>query len=312
MRRRHDGSRPVTLITGLVAVGLLISSWSDDQHPLLPGLTRAPLAFFLPFITWAVVRFGPPGASVALLTATVLTISAAARGLTMFHSLTPGETLLGLQLLLIAVAMPHLVLAAAIEERRQSSGALRERLRFEELLSQLSQAFVHVPSDKMDEAFDRWVCRVGERLHLDGLMLYRQSNSSGDLVLRSDWMRPGTGGNPRREPEPGVPLGERRGARQSRGRGRTPGRPARRRRGGPPRLREPWLRRRTWIATRRRRLGAWKPGVRLDGRALELGARRARAPASRRRISSAMPWPVSGTKTPFARARRSSRRFSAR
>ena len=102
----------------------------------------------------------------------------------------PGETLVGLQLLLIAAVLPHFVLAAAIEERRQASSALAARLRFEELLSHLSQAFVHVPSNRMDESFDTWIRRVGEALHIDGLMLFRRSDDSADLVLRSVWMRP--------------------------------------------------------------------------------------------------------------------------
>jgi signal transduction histidine kinase/integral membrane sensor domain MASE1 len=193
------------LMAALVGVWLLVSAWSSERLPVIPGAARAPLVFFLPVITWAVVRFGPTGASVAMLTATVLTIAAAARSTDMFLPLTPDRTLLGLQLLLIAVAIPHLVLAAAIEERRQASSALAARLRFEELLSQLSQAFVHVPGERMGGVLETWVRRVGEQLNVDGLMLYRRSDHSGELELRSDWGRPGVRDEPIVRPHADFP-----------------------------------------------------------------------------------------------------------
>ena len=84
------------LISGLFGVWIVVSMWPDAQA-LIPGATRTPLAFLLPFMAWSALRFGPTGTSLALLTATVLTISSAARGISPFQSLTPGETLVGLQ-----------------------------------------------------------------------------------------------------------------------------------------------------------------------------------------------------------------------
>ena len=178
------------LLSGLLGVWLVAWLWPSGSQVLIPGSTRAPLAFLLPFIAWAAVRFGPTGASVAILIATLLTISAAARGLSPFYSLSPGETLLGVQLLLIAAALPHLVLAAAIEERHQASKALVDRLQFEELLSQMSQGFLDVPNERMDEALELWLRRAGERLPVDGLMLFRRAERTGQLVPRAAWMRP--------------------------------------------------------------------------------------------------------------------------
>jgi signal transduction histidine kinase len=180
------------LLSGLLGVWLVVWLWPSGSQALIPGSTRAPLAFLLPFIAWAAVRFGPTGASVAILAATVLTIFAASRGLSPFYSLPPGETLLGVQLLLVAATLPHLVLAAAIEERHQASNALAERLRFEELLSQMSQGFLDVPSERMDDAVEQWLRRAGERLPVDGLMLFRRAERAEQLVLRSSWMRPDT------------------------------------------------------------------------------------------------------------------------
>jgi signal transduction histidine kinase/integral membrane sensor domain MASE1 len=181
------------LVSGLLGVWLVAWLWPSGSQALIPGSTRAPLAFLLPFIAWAAVRFGPTGASVAILIATLLTISAAARGLSPFYSLSPGETLLGVQLLLIAAALPHLVLAAAIEERHQASKALADRLQFEELLSQMSQGFLDVPNERMDEAVDLWLRRAGERLPVDGLMLFRRAERANQLVPRAAWMRQDTG-----------------------------------------------------------------------------------------------------------------------
>ena len=63
-----------------------------------------------------------------------------------------------------AAALPHLVLAAAIEERHQASKALADRLQFEELLSQMSQGFLDVPSERMDDAVGQWLRQQLERV----------------------------------------------------------------------------------------------------------------------------------------------------
>jgi two-component system, LuxR family, sensor kinase FixL len=190
------------LMIGMVGAWVVLSVWLDERSTVIPGSNRTPLAFFVLFVVWAVVRFGPTGASVALLTATVLSISAAARGFSPFSSLSPAESLPGLQVLLIMVAAPHLVLAAALAERRSALAALSDRLKFEQLLSQLSQAFVHLPSGRMDAALDEWLHRVGERLDIDGLMLFKRADTpAGELVLASTWMRPGGPGTP--VPNPG-------------------------------------------------------------------------------------------------------------
>ncbi len=194
-----------SLMAGLLGTCLLLTVWPFGGQAVMPGSTRVPLAFLLPFIAWAAVRFGPTGASAAILTATVITVSAAAHGRSPVDGVTPGESVLGLQLLLTAVAMPHLVLAAAIEAKHQASRALSERLRFEKLLSQLSQAFLHVPSERMDEAFETWLHRVGDALHVDGLMLFRLSDETHELMPCAAWMRPGAMGTPVRDPAHDFP-----------------------------------------------------------------------------------------------------------
>lgn len=207
LRRAEPARRfeAAALITGLVGVGALVSVLATSDPGLLPGTTRTPLAFFVLFVAWAIVRFGPAGTSITLLTATVLSISAAARGISPFEHMSPAETVPSLQLLLIVVVIPHLVLAAAIDERRSTSHALRDRLRFEEFLSQLSQAFVHLPSDRMQPAFDAWLAKVGQWLSVDGLMLFRRAPDSGELRLESSWMRPGVGANPVSDPRQEFP-----------------------------------------------------------------------------------------------------------
>jgi PAS domain S-box-containing protein len=45
--------------------------------------------------------------------------------------------------------------------------SLREQLQFEQILSELSAAFVNLPSDKVDEEIQTWIQRVGELLGVD-------------------------------------------------------------------------------------------------------------------------------------------------
>lgn len=159
-----------------------------------PGLLEGAsvVVVLLPLILLATVRFGPGGASLALLTTSLIAIWAGAhrRGPFAVLPLTATETVVEVQILLIALAIPMLCLAAVVVERRAAARALAERLRLEVALSRLSAAFVRLPSDAMDPVFERSVREVGEIAGVDRVVLCRQLGTDGRRV-RYTWSAPG-------------------------------------------------------------------------------------------------------------------------
>jgi len=157
----------------------------------IPGWPGTPLVFVLPFILVAAVRFGPGGASLSLLATALVAIWAATHGRGPFTMPLLAETVVALQVFLSAAAIPLMCLAALIEERQKAQEALAERLRFEELLSQLSAAFVHLPGQHLDQAIGDWLQSLGEFLHLDRLLLLRLSEDKRALTLSHSWTADG-------------------------------------------------------------------------------------------------------------------------
>jgi len=169
----------------LVIVGLL--GFGTSSYGVIPGVPRSPIALLLPFLLWAAVSFGPGGASLSLLVTTLVAIWTVTHGV----AVPTREEILVLQIFLAVMAIPLMCLAALIEERRRAEEALSERLRFEELLSRLSGAFVHLPSHEMDGAFEVWLGRLGESLGLDRLTLLRVSADHQVATVSHGWTAPG-------------------------------------------------------------------------------------------------------------------------
>jgi integral membrane sensor domain MASE1 len=170
----------------LVVVGYSVfdePTGSSDFDVLL----TIPLAFIVPFLVWAAVRLGPTGTSLSLLTVEALAIcgGSAARG--PFAILPPAENVLSLQVVLIVLAIPLMCLAALIEERQRAQHALEERLRFEEVLSRLSRAFVHLPSGDVDRTIDVWLRRLGEHLGVRHITIFQLSSTAKSFVPTHSW-----------------------------------------------------------------------------------------------------------------------------
>ncbi len=144
-----------------VGAGVLLMGSTDfggmlsQLPPLRAVSSQAPLALQLPFLLWAAVRFGIPGAGITLLSATILAVWSVVHGQGPFADMSPTTTVPALTLSLIIVSASVLFLSALVAERRQTQRALAERLVFEELLTRLSGAFVKVPSDHMDAGLRR-------------------------------------------------------------------------------------------------------------------------------------------------------------
>jgi len=183
------------LATTLVGVG--VATFIEPIAGSLPGSPHTQMAFLLPFLLWASVRFGPGGASLSILTTTLIAIFADTHRRGPFGDLPLAESLLALQIFLSAVAIPFLCLAALMEERRRTQETLEERLRFEELLSGLLAAFVRLPVDAIDDTFETWLGHLGQLLRVDRITLLKLSRDGQELVIGCSWAAPGVDPVPR-------------------------------------------------------------------------------------------------------------------
>ena len=184
------------LTLGLVAAGAGLYSWRSAGEAVRAVGSYVPLAVELPFVLWAAVRFGPTGVSGALVLIAFTTIWTAAGGVGPFDRLPPEITVSALQVSLFVVAVPLLTLAVMLRERRDTGRELLDRLRFEELLSRLSGAFVQIPSDQMEAAFQTWLGRLGAFFEVDCVLLFRLDAAQRDLTVASTWAHPAFGEAP--------------------------------------------------------------------------------------------------------------------
>jgi len=101
-----------------VFIGLLATSLVVFDLPLIDA-NSAPELFYapLPFLLWAAVRLGTTGTASALALMVMVTIFGAVNGLGPFAGGAPQDTARDMQLFLIAVSVPLLLLAVALEER---------------------------------------------------------------------------------------------------------------------------------------------------------------------------------------------------
>ena len=182
--RRVEGALLTAAITAVVVMYFVAPL--TGPGPLL-GSLDVPVAFFIPFVLWGTVRFGPAGASLSLLATALVVIWSATHGQGGFASPPTPESVLALQVSLAVSAIPVLALAGLVEERWRDRLALADRLRFEELLARLSGAFVHLASNRMDEAFLVWLERLGRFLGLDRVMLLRLSPDGRLFTVSHGW-----------------------------------------------------------------------------------------------------------------------------
>jgi two-component system sensor kinase FixL len=120
-RSWHPFAEVAALATALVGTGYLIFDM-PRENATAPALLYAPL----PLLLWAAVRFELAGASAALLLLAYQSTWGAIHGRGPFASQPPVDSVFQLQLFLLAISLPLMVLATAIQERRQASLALSE------------------------------------------------------------------------------------------------------------------------------------------------------------------------------------------
>lgn len=82
------------------------------------------------------------------------------------------------------------IVASALE-RKRAADAIRERLAFETLLSELSATFIHLPSDEIDNVTEQWLARIGGLLGIDRCSIVQFSGAK--RVVTHSWAAPGFG-----------------------------------------------------------------------------------------------------------------------
>ena len=109
------------IFLGLSAVCWTVFSWHQTGPGALPALLYAPL----PLLVGAALRFGPLGASTAMLTCAVIAIWGAGQGQGPFVSPSPAANALAIQLFLIVAWTLVMSLAAVINERSVADAKAR-------------------------------------------------------------------------------------------------------------------------------------------------------------------------------------------
>jgi signal transduction histidine kinase len=110
----------------LVACLLVVGFATFDRQQAASGTIPALLYTPLPLLLWATVRFGPRGTSTTILLLVLLAIWGATHGEGPFVTSSPEENARSIQFFLIAMSVPVLLLAAALEERRKDMVAQRQ------------------------------------------------------------------------------------------------------------------------------------------------------------------------------------------
>jgi signal transduction histidine kinase/integral membrane sensor domain MASE1 len=180
--------RAVRVVEVLVlALGLAwIADWVFAGGVQGTAIARTPPMLLLPLL-WAAARFGVSGVSAALFLF-ALVASYETRVSPAAIQLPPLEALPAVQVYLIVIGVPLMCMAALLEERRRGANDLRDRLRFEALISEISRDLVRTPSGM--EPLDACLRRVGEFLEVGCVCLVQSAEGSGELQLTWRWNRP--------------------------------------------------------------------------------------------------------------------------
>jgi signal transduction histidine kinase len=94
--------------------------------------THAPLTYLVfPALIWGAFRFGPPGATLAIVVVAVLAIGITAHDVGPFSSQTIDRQTIGTQLYLVVTALTILFISAVVSERARSAAELAEARRNE-------------------------------------------------------------------------------------------------------------------------------------------------------------------------------------
>ena len=155
----------------------------------MPGTPPTPIVLLLPVFGWAAMRFGVGGVSAALLGSAAVASYETAEGQRPFATLPPVDSLIAVQMILAVVAMPLMLLAGLLGDRRQAAASLAARLRFEELLSGIAGSFLSLTDHAV--ALRTSMMRVSEFFDADHVALIQLGDADGELESDNEWSGPG-------------------------------------------------------------------------------------------------------------------------
>jgi len=118
--RMAEAAILATILVVVCTIAFEISAGTVTRS-FLPAVLYSPL----PFILWSTLRFGEKGASSAILVVAVVLIWRTLGGHSLFLAADPETNVLALQLFLAGLAIPVLLLGAAIEELHQAGRTTR-------------------------------------------------------------------------------------------------------------------------------------------------------------------------------------------
>jgi len=187
----HRALEAAILVVGLAAAGILIGV-SEPRR--VHALMYTPL----PLLLWAAVRFGSAGVSTSLLAMTLCMTLGAIRDLGPFTGSPEAAQTFSAQFFMVMVvtAVSLMFLAAVIRERERAEAALRGRLAFERVLSEVSAGFADRPVERIAEAIEGALARIVEGLDVDRAALGQVSDDGRTLDLKYASYGPGIGAVP--------------------------------------------------------------------------------------------------------------------
>ena len=186
--RARSAVEPIAFVVVLLAIAVLVFG-RPGVRDALPGTPPTPIVLLLPVFGWAAMRFGVGGVSAALLGSAAVASYETAAGLRPFATLTPVDSLIAVQMILAVVAIPLMLLAGLLSDRRQATANLAARLRFEELLSSIAGSFLRLTDDAV--ALRTSLTSVSKFFDADHVALLQLSDGASELEVDNEWSGPG-------------------------------------------------------------------------------------------------------------------------
>ncbi len=137
---------------------VFVSRWAGTLPALLYSL--------VPFLLWSALRFGSAGAGSSGTIVAFLSVWGAANGRGPFGESAPIDNVLWLQLFLLSSAVPFMVLAVLVEDRKQTEQVLRESEKRFRLVADTAPVLIWMSgTDKLCNFFNQgWLNFTGRSM----------------------------------------------------------------------------------------------------------------------------------------------------